>query len=172
MQKSSWKTICLRVFLTLACVATLWFIFSNSYASADKSSASSSRVTDAVQSVAKVFAPGSFIATAVGEDYKILMAWVRTFAHFAEFALLGALLIWCYFSYTKAGVGLVIPFLLIGYVPLVDECIQLFSAGRAGEVTDAVIDTLGGISGAGFAFLVLGIIALIRAVRKRRRSKA
>lgn len=171
MKKISLKTLLLRVFLTTACIGMLCFIFGNSMASADKSSASSSTVVNAVQSVAKVFAPNSFIATAVGEDYKKLVAWIRTGAHFAEFALMGALLVWCYFSYTKRWGTFIIPILLIFYIPFVDECIQLFSSGRAGEVADVIVDTLGGISGAVFALLTVGLIAWISKIRKKRRGE-
>ncbi len=171
MKTKIWKIVLLRVILTLACIGTLIFIFSNSVANGEQSSSSSSKVTNAVQNVAQVVAPNSFVATAKGEDYKILVGWVRTFAHFAEFALLGALLIWCYFSYTKNKAGVVVPFLLIGYVPLVDETIQLFSGGRAGQISDLIIDTLGGLAGAGFAFLVLGVIWLAIALRQRRRKQ-
>lgn len=171
MKKISLKTILLRVFLTTACIGMLCFIFGNSIASATDSSASSGAVVTAVQSVAKVFAPNSFIATAVGEDYKKLVEWIRTGAHFSEFALMGALLIWCYFSYTKGWHAIIIPILLIFYIPLVDECIQLFSVGRAGEVADAVVDTLGGLSGAVFALLIVGLIAWIGKIRRKRRGE-
>ena len=171
MTKVSRKIICLRIILTLACIGVLVFIFSNSWASASASSASSSAVTDAVQSVVKVFAPNSFIATAVGDDYKKLMSWVRTCAHFAEFALMGALFIWCYFSYTKRRRTLYIPLLGILCVPFIDECIQLFSDGRAWEIADVLVDILGGISGAGFAVLVVGLLFWRGAVRKKRREE-
>ncbi len=151
-------------------MGSLAFIFSNSLASGAVSSASSSRVTDAVQRVFKVIAPKSFVATAVGEDYLVLVGWIRKLAHFAEFALFGALLIWCYYAYTNNPLGLIPLFLSLGYVPLVDECLQLFSNGRAGMLSDVLIDTLGGLAGAGFAFAVLGIIALVRRKKQRRRT--
>ena len=171
MRKNSLKTWLFRIFFTLASIGILCFIFGNSIAPADKSSADSSKVTDAVQSVARFFAPNSFIATAVGEDYKKLMAWIRTGAHFAEFALMGALFIWCCFSYTKRWYAFLIPILLILYVPLVDECIQLFSVGRAGEVADAIVDTLGGLAGAVFAGLTIGVVVWIGKIRRKRRGK-
>lgn len=169
MRKISWKTVFARVFFTLACIGALTFIFYNSLQTAEESASSSSGVTDAVQRFVRFFAPDSFIANATGEDYKILTEWIRTFAHFAEFAMLGALLVWCYYSYTKDGAGLIIPFGFVFYVPILDECLQSFTRGRAGEVTDALIDTAGGAFGAVFAIAVAWIVfAVIRRAKKRK----
>ena len=169
MRKISWKTVFARVFFTLACIGALTFIFYNSLQTAEESASSSNGVTDAVQRFVGFFAPDSFIANATGEDYKLLTEWIRTFAHFAEFALLGALLVWCYFSYTKDWTGIIIPFGFVFYVPLLDECLQSFTRGRAGEVADALIDTAGGVFGAVFAMIVTVIVfAFIRRARKRK----
>ena len=169
MYKCIWKTVVLRIFLTLACVGALTFIFYNSMQTAAQSSSASNSVTDFVQDFVRFFAPNSWVATATGEDYKILTEYIRTFAHFAEFALLGALFIWCYFSYTKNGWGGIIPLGFIYYVPIVDEAIQVFTPGRAGEVKDILIDTAGGMFGAVFAVIVTLIIFAI--IKKRRRKK-
>ena len=168
MANVSKKRICLRVVLTLACIGVLLFIFSNSWAPASVSASSSSKVTDTVQSVFKFLAPNSFIATAVGEDYKKLMAWIRNFAHFAEFALMGALFVWCYFSYSSRWKGLYIPLIGIVCVPFIDEFIQLFASGRAWELMDVVVDTLGGFTGALFA---VGVVAFIIWRIKARKKK-
>ena len=83
--------------------------------------------------------------------------------------MLGALLVWCYYSYTKDGAGLIIPFGFVFYVPILDECLQSFTRGRAGEVTDALIDTAGGAFGAVFAIAVAWIVfAVIRRSKKRK----
>ena len=118
MYKISLKTVLLRIFLTLACIGVLTFIFYNSTQTATQSSKASNEVTDFTQKVVGTFAPDSWVATAKGEDYKILTEYVRAFAHFAEFGLLGSLLVWCYYSYTQSGWGLVIPFGFIYYIPL------------------------------------------------------
>ena len=171
MTKITWKTVFARVFFTLACVGVMAFIFYNSMQTAKASTSASNTVTDAVQKFVGVFAPNSWIATATGADYKILTEYIRTFAHFAEFGLLGALLVWCYFSYTKDGWGLIVPFGFVLYVPLVDECIQEFTYGRAGEVKDALVDTAGGLCGAIFAVIVTVIVFAIIKKRKKRKEQ-
>ena len=161
--------VLLRIVLTFACVGAITFIFYNSMQTATQSSSASSSVTDFVQDFVGFFAPDSWIATASGEDYQILTEYIRTFAHFAEFGLLGALLVWCYFSYTKNASGIIIPLGFIYYVPIVDETIQKFTEGRAGEVKDVLIDTAGGVCGAIFALIVTLIIFAI--IKKRKQKK-
>ena len=90
----------LRIVLTIACVVTIGFIFSNSLKTAEQSSAQSSTVVETIQKVAQVIAPESKIATATGEEYEALHELIRAWAHFAEFFLLGVLFGWCYCSYT------------------------------------------------------------------------
>lgn len=169
MQKTSVKRVLLRIFLTLACVGALTFIFYNSAQTASQSASTSNAVTDAVQRFVGFFAPNSWVATATGKDYQVLTEYIRTFAHFAEFGVLGALLVWCYFSYTSNGWGVIIPFGFIFYVPIVDETIQTFTDGRAGELKDVLIDTAGGVCGALVAIAITLIIFAI--IKKRKREK-
>ena len=171
MEKITWKTVVARIVFTLACIGVMAFIFYNSMQTATESSSASNTVTDVVQKFVGVFAPDSWIATATGEDYKILTEYIRTFAHFAEFGVLGALLVWCYFSYTKDGWGLVVPFAFALYVPLVDECIQEFTYGRAAEVKDALVDTAGGLCGAVFAVMITLIVFAVMKKRKKRKEQ-
>ena len=73
---------------------------------------------------------------------------------------------------TKDWTGIIIPFGFVFYVPLLDECLQSFTRGRAGEVADALIDTAGGAFGAVFAMIVTVIVfAVIRRARKRKELK-
>ena len=153
--------------LTILCVAVYAFIFYNSSLGEVESASQSSTVTDAVQDVAGVIAPQSPVATATGESYERLHDFVRLCAHFAEFSLLGALLIWCCFSYTDEALFLCIPVLLIAFTPVVDECIQLFSSGRVADLHDIFIDTLGGYLGAAFAIFTVLLGKGIKHARKR-----
>lgn len=152
--KTIWLWV-LRIFLTLACVATLAFILSNSLKEAQESAAQSSAVVEMVQEVASIIAPESAIANATGEDYEILHAWVRAIAHLSQFALLGALMIWCYFSYTNEKLFLSIPLCLLAIIPVADEFIQSFVGGRASSAFDMLLDTAGGVIGVVFAALTL-----------------
>ena len=164
-----WKIVILRALLTLLCILMFAWIFSNSLKSGESSSKQSQTVVDSIQDVASVIAPDSSIANATGKDYEKLHMDIRTLAHFSEFALLGALLIWCYFSYTRAKLFLVIPFGIATLTPFVDEFLQTFSSGRAAEITDVVVDMLGLGFGMFLAFASLGVgVWLYR--RKKKRS--
>lgn len=169
--KTIWLWV-LRIFLTLACVATLVFILSNSLKEAQESAAQSSAVVEIVQEVASVIAPESAIANATGEAYDVLHAWVRVIAHLSQFALLGALMIWCYFSYTSEKLFLSVPLCLLLIIPVADEFIQSFVGGRASTVGDMLFDTAGGLLGVIFAALTLLIgRALVFANEKKKEER-
>ena len=157
----------LRLVLTALCIATMAFIFSNSLQTGEESGAQSSFVTVAVQKIFRVFAPNSWIATATGEAYEKLHGVIRTLAHFSEFALLGALLVWCWRAYTKDPLFLLVPVCLVVLTPIVDECLQTLSAGRVAAISDVCTDTIGGVCGCVFAGLTL-LIAL--AIKRRKKA--
>ncbi len=150
-----WWRICLCALLTAACGAFICWIFSNSLKTAEESSVQSGGVVEKIQAFFARFAPHSFVATAKGEDYDKLHKIIRILAHFSEFALLGALLIWCLRAYTGKGIFLLIPLALILLVPVVDELLQSFTGGRAMQFIDIVVDVAGGICGGAFALLTL-----------------
>lgn len=158
----------LRIFLTAACVAMLIFIFSNSLKTGAQSARQSSTMVDVVQDVASVIAPNSPIATATGDAYDRLHAYVRVFAHFAEFALFGALLLWCIASYSWKKEGIWLSLAGVAFVPIVDEVLQYFVADRGTELCDVCVDMAGGVCGLLFAVVVL---LLIVSVQNRKRAK-
>ncbi len=164
-RKNSIRTLA-RLLLPALCLLWLAFIFGNSLRGASSSSAQSSAVTDAVQDMAQVIAPGSSVATATGEDYERLHATIRQLAHFFEFAVLGGLLCWCYFAFTSKLRYLYLPFSALLLVPVVDEFLQLYGVGRATTAGDVIVDALGGVVG----FLVAGSILLIAWLMIRRRQ--
>ena len=170
--KTSKKGIyALRIMLTLLCALVLAWIFSNSLAVGEKSSSQSGAVTDAVQDVAGVIAPESNIATATGEDYDKLHMDIRTLAHFCEFVALGGLLLFCYFSYTRKKDFFIIPVWLVLFVPLIDECLQTFTGGRAAQLSDVFIDTIGGLVGMALAWIAF-LIGKWWYLRRQRRGRA
>ena len=152
-----WWRICLCALLTAACVAFIGWIFSNSLKTAEESTVQSAGVVEKIQAFFARFAPNSFVAKATGEDYNTLHKIIRILAHFCEFALLGALLIWCLRAYTGKGKFLFIPLALILLVPIVDEILQSFTGGRAMQFIDLVVDVAGGICGGVFALFTLWI---------------
>ncbi len=159
----------LRVLLPLLCLATLIFIFGNSLQTGEQSSAQSSKVVDTVQDVAQVVAPESQIATATGEDYDKLHATIRALAHVTEFVLLGASAAGCCLVYTQRkrywliGVGGLV------LVPIVDEILQSFTANRAMEVKDMLLDFSGGVLG--FGLVLACFYAVLWWIKKRNVSK-
>ncbi len=162
------KRLLLRLFLTIACAFTLCFIFSNSLKTGEESAAQSSAAVDTLQTVVGWFAPNSPIATATGEAYERLHEIVRLIAHAAEFALFGALLIWCYFSYSGKIEYVIAPVCAVILVPFWDEYLQALTATRASELTDVMVDLCGGIGGALFA---IATVALGLWIIKKRRKK-
>ena len=158
----------LRALLTALCVALLAFIFGNSAMPADESAAQSDFITDLVQKILKVFAPNSWAANATGADYERLHSIIRTLAHFSEFALLGALLVFTFRSYTRNGYAFVVCVCLIILIPILDETLQAFTSGRVADLADLYVDTLGGVIGGLFAALAVCIVGGI--IRKKRKT--
>ena len=83
---------------------------------------------------------------------------LRKGAHFVEFAGLGLCL--CNALYASFGHRLTPVFALVGSViyAISDEVHQIFSEGRACQITDVLIDSTGALSGIVIAFLVYKII--------------
>ena len=162
----------LRIILTAACIAMLAFIFSNSLQTGEQSSAQSSTVVDTVQDVAGAINPESPIATATGAAKDRLHSAIRTLAHFSEFGALGALMGWCCLSYTRKWQFLFIPFGGVALVPLLDEYLQTFSAGRGAEWKDIAVDGLGGVLGLILAVELVWLgIYIYQATRVRKMQK-
>ena len=92
----------------------------------------------------------------VGVTDADLMAFlVRKAAHFTEYAILGVLARGLFGSlHAERGVCPLPAGLLVAFVPVVDECIQLFVPGRSGQLTDVLIDLSGVIVGALLAHFV------------------
>jgi VanZ family protein len=147
-----------RVILTALLVGLLGFIFSNSLQTGEQSSAQSGGVTALVQEIAKKIAPNSKIATATGEAYDTLHAFVRLTAHFLEFCALGAVMVWCFYSYTLQKRHAPIAWICTCLTACLDELLQTLTAGRGAEIKDILVDCLGGAFGAVFAVLVIVII--------------
>ena len=166
------KILCvLRILLTLLCLITIGYIFSNSLETGEKSAQKSNEVVQTVQKVVSYVAPQSPIVTATGDAYDRLHDAIRVLAHFSEFAVLGALLIWCYFSYTVKKKYLYIPISMMLIVPITDECIQLFSAGRGAQISDVLIDCLGCGIGGIFAVVSLGIVLWILSKQRNKKGQ-
>lgn len=160
-----------NVFLTAASIAMLCWIFSNSLQTGSQSSEQSARITSWVQKIFRFFAPDSFVANATGAEYRKLHSVIRMLAHFAEFALLGALWGWTCLSYSRKTGYFAFTALLILLVPVVDEFLQMHTAGRGAELKDLLIDTAGGFAGLLFAGLTVWLGCAIARKKENEKEK-
>ena len=170
MDTKTWIWIA-RIFLTLSCIVMIGWIFSNSLKDASESSSQSAGVTEFVQEAVETIAPDLVIAETEEETFEILHGWVRTAGHFCEFALLCALLSWCVGSYTLKKPWFLIPVPFCVGVAFLDEYIQTFSDGRAGEFKDILVDSLGALAGFAFAVFVIFAVVFLYRIWKNKRAQ-
>lgn len=122
----------------LFCLIFFWvaIIWMNSLFPADISSAQSGLITSIFQNIFYLFG--------YEPDPVILSNIIRMIAHGVEFMILG-ILIHLYYKKVKFNKTYL---LLIGVlVAIIDEIIQIFVPGRAFEIQDIFIDTLGYLIG-------------------------
>lgn len=80
---------------------------------------------------------------------------VRKAAHFTEYMVLGIVAMQAFRPHRiQAALPMLVTALFLVLVPSIDETIQLFVGGRAGQVTDVLIDCSGALTG-----VVLTVIA-------------
>ena len=151
-ERTSPWLIAARVVFTLALAGCIWFIFSNSMAVAQVSSASSGRVLRLMQAALRRLGHPALAQ-------RLTMHLVRKLAHFSEFTLEGFLLMLCLRVYTRRFVRHVSWPMLGGMATaLLDETIQLYVPGRTSSVRDVWIDFGGVIAGLFVALLLLLIV--------------
>ena len=140
---------------TLALIGCIAFIFSNSMQIASVSSEASGNVLALMQRVlCRVGLPG------LAE--RLTMHIVRKLAHFCEYALEGFLLMLCLRVYTWHPFRHIsVPVLGGLLTALTDETIQLYSAGRSGQVTDVWLDLSGVLVGTLVAILVMAVFRFL-----------
>lgn len=147
-----------RAVCIAATVAYLCFIFGNSLDNAEESSVKSGFVTKLMQKAADLFSSGYTVEEHV----------IRKLGHFAEFAVLGALLMLCVRIYTKRYLqNIFIPLFGSLAAGVTDEMIQLTSSGRSSEVRDVVIDFSGAVTGIIICVLCIILYNRISSNRKR-----
>ncbi len=157
-----------KILLAICLIATvLWtaFIYSNSLKTSIESDVQSSSVTDFVNQAAGI----------LGIEEEIPPSTVRDMAHFTEFFILSCLLfadlaLLCYkkiipkVRYIFAAVGVIL--LLCFALACIDELLQKFSAGRACQFSDVMLDTAGALFGS-FGF---GVFLLILQTIKNKKT--
>ena len=152
-----------KIFIIIISIcAVLWlaFIFSNSMDNGSASTEKSSTVTEIVNTVAH----------ALGYDGEISHKFIRKGAHFTEFFVLSLLLssdltvIFCpylgkRFPLFTLVISSAVP--LSALCACADECIQIFSDGRAAQLTDVLIDSSGALCGCALFTLSLLLFRLL-----------
>lgn len=135
------------IFSWILLVIWMIFIFYMSAQPADISNSQSGFVIKLLQSIG---------IDSSGNNIDLLTTIVRKGAHFSEYAILGLLsynVMKNYFAKKRARIFAV---LIVFFYACSDEFHQLFVSGRAGKITDVIIDTSGGI----FSVLVIWMINL------------
>ena len=144
-----------RVVFTLALAGCIWFIFSNSMAVAQVSSASSSRVLTLLQGALRRLGHPALAQ-------RLTQHVVRKMAHFCEYLLEGFLLMLCMRVYSRHPLGhITVPMLGGVLTALTDETIQLYSPGRSSQVTDVWLDSVGVLAGILAALVLMALCRLL-----------
>ena len=144
-----------RVVFTLALAGCIWFIFSNSMAVAQVSSASSGRVLQLMQATLRRLGHPALAQ-------RLTQHVVRKMAHFCEYMLEGFLLMLCMRVYSRHPLRhITVPMLGGVLTALTDETIQLYSPGRSSQVTDVWLDSVGVLAGILAALVLMALCRLL-----------
>ena len=144
-----------RVVFTLALAGCIWFIFSNSMAVAQVSSASSGRVLTLLQGALRRLGHPALAQ-------RLTQHVVRKMAHFCEYLLEGFLLMLCMRVYSRHPLRhITVPMLGGVLTALTDETIQLYSPGRSSQGTDVWLDSVGVLAGILAALVLMALCRLL-----------
>lgn len=144
-----------RVVFTLALAGCIWFIFSNSMAVAQVSSASSGRVLTLLQGALRRLGHPALAQ-------RLTQHVVRKMAHFCEYMLEGFLFMLCMRVYSRHPLRhITVPMLGGVLTALTDETIQLYSPGRSSQVTDVWLDSVGVLAGILAALVLMALCRLL-----------
>ncbi len=147
MKRERWVHIG-KILLPAATVLWAAFIFSNSLRTGEESGSQSGFVVDMLERALSFFG----IRTEISETV------VRKGAHFAEYFILGTLLLACVRVYRERWKQQIFLPLFWGLlIPVCDEFLQLSVAGRSGQVSDVVLDFSGVLTGV----LILSVLLLL-----------
>lgn len=135
-----------QIAMTLAALAFILFIFSNSLQNGEESG---SRSQFALAILQRFFAQA-------GLPFAVTEHFIRKAAHFLEYFALGLLLLETLRAYTpKLKRYCALPFALGLAVASCDEALQRFVPGRSGQLSDVLLDFSGVAAGALFLLVLL-----------------
>lgn len=141
---SPWVYV-LRFIFTLCLICTVVFIFKNSMESGQFSSIRSEQVMEFINAVLGKVGLGPLSHHAV-----------RKLAHFTEYAMLGFWFMLCLRVYTTHFVRhMSWPLFVCLLTANVDETLQTFVSGRAGQLKDVWIDFAGVLCGTAVSLFIL-----------------
>ena len=140
-------------FSSLLCTAFIW---SNSLKNATESGTDSGRVLSWLNKILE----------AIGLEPFLTSHLVRKCAHFSEFALLGVLLTLTCLTARRRLNPLYIAAPVSLAIACTDELLQLFSPGRACQVTDMLLDLCGALTGIGLIMLIYVLIRKVSSAHK------
>ena len=135
--------------------------------SAQNGQSSGSMSAGITQAVARFLTPGfdSLSPLAQAEVVEALHLFVRKAAHFSEYAVLGVLTANALRTYRlKHGLRFLLPVAICFLYAVSDEFHQSFVVGRAGRLSDVLLDTAGAVTGVA-VFLAAGYV--LRKIKNR-----
>lgn len=108
------------------------------------------------------------IIDALGIKFELTDHIVRKLAHFAEYSAIGIMLMNTAYAFNKSRPYVFYPHILFAglFTAVIDEAIQLNVPGRAGMITDVLLDFSGVVTG---TVVMLILLTIYKAVRKKRR---
>ena len=148
--------------IVLWIIIILWSIMIFSF-SAENSDASGGRSEKVCMFLAETFS-SEYKQADSGEKAEIIenmQFFVRKTAHFTIYAVLGGLVCLA-LRRIRADLRFVLSTLITALYAVTDEMHQLFIDGRSGQISDVLLDTCGGATGAGAGILLMVVIVRIQ----------
>lgn len=148
-----------RIIVFLLTAFMIGFVFFRSSMTAKESTVESNGTIDVLTNILK----------SIGISVEISDYIIRKTAHFAEFLVIGGLLLSCAYSFDRFKpyrYGFAVLFVGL-FTAVIDEFIQLFFEGRSAEITDVLLDFSGVVAGALFMLLVYFVINKIRTKKEK-----
>ncbi len=153
---STKKTRVFSVIMIILTLSIIAFIFTQSLLPGKVSGEESGRVLRFLNGILESFGLAPFLTH----------SFVRTAAHFTEFGCLGLSFFLTFMTFGKrcvlSAIGAVVSSVAVATV---DECIQLFTDGRAFQFSDILTDSCGAILA---VFLIFSVFAVILNIKKKR----
>lgn len=150
------------IFLAIAILLLIAFIFYNSAQDGEESSNASNFVTEIINGVLNFFG--------ITADWKSLSHLIRKGAHFSEYFALGLLTSAFIACLSRKRIYISLSPLLAFAVAVCDEfLVQGATTGRSPQWSDVLIDLSGAITAA--TFVVLALLLIARRKHKKENSK-